>query len=257
MLLSFPSAIRPKNNHSGLRLSTLAFTLLAASLLTGTSPAQATDAPSPATITMSGEGRISVAPDMAVVTTRVVTAGKTAPEALSENTGAMNDVIAKIKTSGIEARDVQTSGFSIYPRYEDRRNNPDKPLRIIGYEVTNGVTIQIRDLEKLGSILDTVVRSGANEVNGISFRVSDPEDKLDAARKAATETARAKAELYSTAAGAKLGRILTITETGVSIPRPFAVRSEKMMMADAAPVPMEAGQETLSAHVTITWELEQ
>ncbi|WP_417686301.1 SIMPL domain-containing protein [Roseibium sp.] len=223
----------------------------------GAGALKASETSSPGSITMSGEGTASVAPDMAVVTTRVVTMAKTAPDALGQNTKAMTSVIDEIKAAGIEAKDIQTSGFSIYPRYDDRRENPSQTPEIVGYEVANGVTVQIRDLAKLGTILDTVVRSGANQVNGISFRVSNAEEKLQAARKGAVENAKAKAELYAAAAGVKLGRVLSISEAGISIPRPYAVRAEKMMMADSAPVPIETGEETLSANVTITWELSQ
>jgi len=219
-------------------------------------PAQADESKTPATITISGQGKISLAPDMGVVTTRVVTPAKSAPEALSSNTQAMNEVISKIKEAGIAAKDIQTSGFSIHPRYADRRDDPNQPLKIVGYEVSNGVTIQVRDLDKLGAILDTVVRSGANEVGGISFQVSDADKKMDAARKAAVENARTKAALYAEAAGVSLGRVLSISESGAIAPRPYAMRADKMMLAEAA-VPIEAGQETLSANVTIVWELDQ
>ncbi len=244
---------RFKARHSA---TTLLLTALMAMTPFLVGPAKADEASQPATITISGRGEISLAPDMGVVTTRVVTPAPTAPEALSQNTEAMNKVISQIKAAGVEERDIQTSGFSIYPRYADRRNQPDQPLKIIGYEVSNGVTVQVRDLTKLGAILDTVVRSGANEVGGISFKVSDTEQKMDEARKAAVANALQKAELYAEAAGAKLGRVLSISEAGIAIPRPFAVRAEKMMM-DAAPVPIQAGEETLSASVTMMWELDQ
>ncbi|MEJ8472597.1 SIMPL domain-containing protein [Roseibium algae] len=229
--------------------------LMVAAPLT-TAPAHAQNQQEPATITISGQGKISLAPDMGVVTTRVVTPAKTAPEALSMNTEAMNKVIADIKAAGIEARDIQTNGFSIFPRYADRRNEPDQPLKIIGYQVSNGVTVNIRDLSKLGSVLDTVVRSGANEINGINFQVSNADKMLDTARKAAVANAKAKAELYAEAAGVKLGRILSISEAGTAAPRPYAMRAEKMMM-NSAPVPIQAGEETLSSNITIVWELVQ
>ncbi len=119
------------------------------------------------------------------------------------------------------------------------------------------MTVRVRDLDKLGPILTAVVASGANSVDGLSFTVSDTNEKLDEARKEAVADARRKADLYATAAGVKLGRILSISEDGVSIPRPYAVRSEKMMAMSSAPVPVEAGEETLSATVNIVWEIAQ
>ncbi|MTI45547.1 hypothetical protein JM93_01052 [Roseibium hamelinense] len=208
-----------------------------------------------ATISIDGRGEVSTAPDMAVVTTRVVTMAEEAPEALSGNTEAISKVIAEIKSAGVEAKDIQTSGFSIFPRY-DRSDNNQAP-KIIGYEVANGVTIKIRDLAKLGGILNTVVENGANSIGGISFQVSDPDEKLDEARKLAVANAKARAQLYAQAAGVELGRILSISEGGASIPRPLFAGREMMMKADAAPVPVEAGENTLSANVSITWEIDQ
>jgi len=205
-------------------------------------------------ITITGNGSVSVAPDMAVVTTRVVTAADTAPGALSENSAAVAAVISDIKDAGIEAKDIQTSGFSIYPRYDRSDNQANTPPKIVGYEVSNGVRVNIRDLEKLGGILTSVVDSGANQIGGIQFEVSDPEVKLNEARKAAVADARERAELYAAAAGVELGQVLNISETGAVMPRPAGMRMEKMMMAaDAAPI--EAGENTLTASVTITWSL--
>ena len=209
----------------------------------------------PATISLQGKGEISVAPDMAVVTTRVVTVGASAPEALQANTAAIAKVIADIKAAGIGARDIQTSGFSIYPRYENRQAGNNEPPRIVGYEVSNGVTVRVRALDKLGTILNAVVASGANSVDGISFTVSDTNEKLDEARKEAVADARRKAELYAAAAGVKLGRILSISEGSIATPRPYALRMEKAMAMSAAPVPVEAGEETLSATVSIVWAI--
>ncbi|MEP4768005.1 MAG: SIMPL domain-containing protein [Roseibium sp.] len=208
-------------------------------------------------ITMEGRGSVSVAPDMAVITTRVVSTAKTAPDALAQNTKDLSKVIETIKASGIKAKDIQTSGFSIYPRYERITDGSNRQPDIIGYEVRNGVEINVRDLGKLGDLLSTVVESGANAVDGIRFQVSDPDDKLDEARKEAVAAARHKAEIFSNAAGVELGNIITIAETGVQMPRPMMMRAESMMVGSASPVPIEAGEETISASVTIRWEIEQ
>ncbi|MEP3049274.1 MAG: SIMPL domain-containing protein [Roseibium sp.] len=206
-------------------------------------------------ITMEGRGSVSVAPDMAVITTRVVTAAKTAPDALAQNTRDLSKVIETIKAADIEAKDIQTSGFSIYPRYERITDGSNRQPEIIGYEVRNGVEINVRDLGTLGNLLNTVVESGANAVDGIRFQVSDPDEKLDEARKAAVKAARHKAEIFSNAAGVELVNIITIAETGVQMPRPMMMRAESMMMAKADAVPIEAGEETISASVTISWEI--
>ncbi|GAA0774802.1 DUF541 domain-containing protein [Roseibium denhamense] len=214
-------------------------------------------APVNAVITMDGRGTVSVAPDMAVITTNVVTTGKTATDALAANTRDIGAVIEAIKGKGVEAKDIQTRGFAIYPRYERITDNSNRQPNIIGYEVRNGVEVNVRDLASLGDLLTLVVESGANSVDGIRFEVSDPQEKLDEARKRAVEEAKRKAAIFSEAAGVRLGAILAISETGTHMPSPLRMKAEGLMMASAAPVPIEAGEETISASVTIRWALEQ
>ncbi|WP_422377544.1 SIMPL domain-containing protein [Roseibium sp.] len=236
-----------------LRKAVLAAGLSAA--LVGAAPALAQDeAPASGTITMEGRGSVAVAPDMAVISTSVVTTGEDAADALSGNSAAIAKVIDAIKANGIEAKDIQTTGFGIYPRY-DHSKSSDRQPDIVGYEIRNGVEVKIRDLTKLGDLLTLVVNSGANAVDGIRFEVSDPAEKLDEARKKAVDAARHKAEVFAAAAGAELGGILTITETGVQMPRPVMMRAESMMLAKGSPVPVEAGEETIAANVTISWSL--
>lgn len=258
MSKSFLLSRMPRRAPASARVLPALFLALAVGAVSLAPAAQAAE--KPATISLQGKGEISVAPDMAVVTTRVVTIGASAPEALQANTAAIAKVIADIKAAGIETKDIQTSGFSIYPRYEDRKalsQSQSEPPKIVGYEVSNGVTVRVRALEKLGTILNAVVASGANSVDGISFTISDTSEKLDEARKEAVADARRKADLYAAAAGVKLGRILSISEGVVATPRPYALRMEKAMAMSAAPVPVEAGEETLSANVSIVWEIAQ
>ena len=130
------------------------------------------------TISIEGRGEVAAAPDMAMVNSGVTTQGATAREALDANTAAMADLIAALKGSGIADRDIQTSGFSVNPNYvySDERdaNGYTMPPKINGYQVSNTVTIKVRDLDQLGAILDQSVTVGANTVNGVSFSVADP-----------------------------------------------------------------------------------
>ncbi|MEQ8780572.1 MAG: SIMPL domain-containing protein [Roseibium album] len=206
-------------------------------------------------ITMEGRGTVAVTPDMAVITTNVVSTAKTAAEALSENSASISKVIDAIKGAGIEAKDIQTRGFGIYPRYERVASGSDQQPGIAGYEVRNGVEVNVRDLAKLGGLLTLVVESGANSVDGIRFEVSDPADKLDEARKKAVDAARHKAEIFASAAGAELGTIISISETGTQMPQPLMMRAGSMMAASAEAVPVETGEQTIGANVTIRWAL--
>jgi len=251
-MLTLPSRL-PGRSLSFTRNIALAAGLCAA--LAGAAPALAQDVAPAGSITMEGRGTVSVAPDMAVISANVVTTSKTASDALSENSAAIAKVIAAIKDQGIEARDIQTRGFGIYPRYERITDSSGRQPDITGYEIRNGVEVNVRDLAKLGSLLTLVVESGANSVDGVRFEVSDPEEKLDEARKKAVEAARHKAEVFAAAAGVELGAIASITETGTQMPRPLMLRTESMMMAKADTVPVEAGEETVGANVTIRWTL--
>lgn len=210
-----------------------------------------------ATIDITGQGSVTATPDEAVVSSGVVTDADTAAAALAANSAAMTEMIAAVKAAGIEARHIQTSGFSVQPRYvRVKPDTEEETLKIAGYRVSNSVTVRITDLDKLGTLLDTMVQDGANQVNGISFLVSEADKLRDEARKAAMTDAIRKATLYADAAGVKLGRILSISEQWNS-PRPqvFATaRAEKAF--DAAP-PVEVGEETLDVQVNVSWEIQQ
>ncbi|MDF2798487.1 MAG: hypothetical protein K0R85_1231 [Devosia sp.] len=212
------------------------------------------------TISIEGRGEVTAAPDTAFITSGVTTQGATAREALDLNTKAMAELIAELKASGIEARDIQTSGFSVSPNYvySDERdaNGYTLPPRISGYQVSNVVTVKVRALDQLGAILDKSVTVGANTINGVSFSVEDPSELLDEARKAAFADARTKAELYATAAGGSLEEIVSINESqNFSGPQPFQERA----MAAAAPqkdVPVETGELSFAINVSVQWELD-
>lgn len=211
-------------------------------------------------ITIEGHGEVRAAPDMALINSGVATQGATAREALDANTAAMAELIAAIKEAGIEARDIQTSGFSVSPNYvySDARdeNGYSLPPKINGYQVSNTVTVAVRKLDQLGSILDKSVNVGANTINGISFSVADPSKLYNDARAAAFADAKAKAELYAGVAGATLGDLEAITEAqGYSAPQPYPMYA-RAEMAASAPVPVEAGEMTFSIAVNVEWELD-
>ncbi len=210
------------------------------------------------TISISGLGEVTAAPDTAFITSGVTTQGATAREALDANTKAMTDLLDTLKAAGIEARDIQTSGFSVNPNYvySDARdaNGYQLPPKINGYQVYNTVTVRVRDLNSLGSVLDKAVNVGANTINGISFSVADPSKLYDEARKAAFADAREKAALYADVAAEELGNIVNISESqGYSSPQPYMMKAT----ADAAgaPVPIASGELSFQINVQVTWNL--
>lgn len=210
-------------------------------------------------ISINGLGEVSAAPDTAFITSGVTTQGATAREALDANTAAMSELIETLKASGIEARDIQTSGFSVNPNYvySDARdaNGYQLPPKINGYQVFNTVNVRVREMAKLGSVLDRAVTVGANTINGVSFAVANPAPLYDEARKMAFADARRKAELYATVAGESLGDLENISETqGYNQPMPQMMRA----VADSAAtsVPVEGGELTFQINVQVTWEFE-
>lgn len=211
-------------------------------------------------ISISGTGEVAAAPDMAFVNSGVTSQGATAAEALAANTAAMNELITTLKAAGIEARDIQTSGFSVNPNYvySDARdeNGYQLPPKIAGYQVYNTVNVRVRDLATLGAVLDKAVTVGANTINGVTFAVADPSSLYDQARKLAFADARKKAELYAGVAGEQLGDIESITESqGYSQPEPYMMRAAAADV-QSAPVPVEGGELTFSINVQVAWDLD-
>ena len=235
-----------------------AFTLLAAVALASPAAADMAQPPAP-TISLSGKGEVSAAPDTAMVTAGVATEGKTAREALDANTTAMTALIAALKAAGIDAKDIQTSGFAVSPNYfypQPDASGATQPPRITGYNVQNGVTFKVRKLADLGSILDQVVSAGSNTINGVSFSVEDPAKLLDEARKAAFLDAAEKAKVYADAADVGLGSIISISEgDNLNPPQPMMFKAMVAGRAADAAVPVEAGQLTYDANVNVVWSL--
>lgn len=233
---------------------TLAASALAA-LLFAASPSLADEVKMPRTISLSGHGEVKAAPDMAIVTTGVSTQAATAADALAANTTAMTALFAALKAAGIAEKDMQTSNFMIQPRYD--YNDGKQPPLLVGYDVSNNVTVTVRQVDGLGALLDTVVKAGSNQINGISFDVSKPTEALDEARRLAAADATRKAKLYAETMGVTLGPVLSISE-GVSYQPPVPMlRTAAAPMADAArPVPVAAGEQTLAMDVNITWEIQ-
>jgi uncharacterized protein YggE len=205
------------------------------------------------TITLSGIGETMAGPDLARVTSGVQSEAKTAREALTANNRAMTAVIDGLKQAGIADKDIQTSNFSVGPRYEYPPNA--RPV-LVGYQVSNTVTVTVRDLAKIGELLDRIVTLGSNTINGIGFSIDDPEKLEDEARRLALADARRKAELYAAAGGFRLGRILTVAESsrgGPQPPVPF-MRAAKMDAAES--VPIQGGEQSVAIQVSVTWEIE-
>ncbi|QND47708.1 SIMPL domain-containing protein [Rhizobium lusitanum] len=216
--------------------------------------------PREAIITVSGEGHSAIAPDMAIVTLSVVKQEKAAQDALDQNNKAMGAVLATLKDSGIAERDLQTSGFSIQPQYvyPGDKDGQSQPPTLTGYQVNNGLTVRVRDLSKLGTLLDQVVKLGINQGGDIQFTNDKPDAALQEARKNAVADAAAKAKTLTDAVGVKLGRVISISEGSIMAPPQPYMRQAMAAKASAdSAVPVASGENTYNASVSITYEIQQ
>ncbi|MGL4489837.1 MAG: SIMPL domain-containing protein [Rhizobiaceae bacterium] len=233
---------------------------LAAMALGIAGTARAADEPTPRII-VSGEGEVTAAPDMALISLSVLREAATAREALDANSKAMADVIAAMKEFGIADKDLQTSGFSIQPRYvyPDPNKNENFAPKITGYAVVNSLGVRVRDLAKVGEVLDKSVTLGVNEGGNVTFTKDDTTAIMEEARKKAVEDAVAKAKTLSSTAGVGIGRILEISEQSYR-PGPMPMMQAEMAMAksaDSAPVPIAAGENSYRVTVNVTFEIKQ
>jgi uncharacterized protein YggE len=231
-----------------LRLILIAFSATLAAL----SPAMADEANN-RWIEVAGEGSVSAAPDFARVTLGVASTGKTAGEAMVANAKAANALVSLIKAEGVAPADIQTSEMSISPMFSQPAHGQETAPTITGYSVTNNVAVTVREIPRLGALLDKAVTQGANSVYGVGFGHNDTSALLDKARPLAVEDARRKAEIFAGAAGAKIGKLMVLTEEAGRQP-PIAF-SRAFAASAPAPTPIEAGEDKLTVTVTARFEL--
>lgn len=213
----------------------------------------------PRTIAVAGEGKVKTKPDTASISAGVVTEADTAREALDKNTERMQQVMQGLLEAGISQDDLQTSQFSVSPVYSRLSRKAGAPRvdpKIVGYRVTNTATAIIRDLTKIGGVLDKVIKLGANSVSGPSFFVDKPGPLLDEAREKAVADALRKARLLAKAADVQLGAIQTIREGGGYAPQPRRMNRAMAMDMEAKSVPIAAGTQEIRATVNIVLTIE-
>lgn len=235
-------------------LTLLAGAAFAAAAAAGPSAAQTPPGAGDRWIEVMGEASVSARPNFATITLGVSTTGKDAGQTLAANAAATDRLIASIKGESVDPADIQTSSLSVSPNFANPPQGSTAPPAIVGYTVGNMVTVTVRDVSRLGPLLDRAVSAGANAMYGVTFGHSDPGALLDGVRRDAVKDARAKADLYASGAGAKIGRLLQLSEPGAGQPRPFA-RAYAAPASMAVATPIEAGQEKLTVTVTARFEL--
>ena len=245
--------------EGGMRITVAAVRgpLLAAILGTVAAHAQAQTAPVriprepalPETVSVTGTGRVTLAPDRATFTAGVQTVSVSLSAATQENGTRMSAVLAALRRAGAADRELRTAAVSIYPQQGPQEG---RPPRIVGYQVSNSVSVTRADPAGVGRLLEAAVDAGANTVSGVSFAVSDPARGRDGALQAAFADARAKAEVLARAAGRALGRAIAITEGTAGSPLPIPMMRAQAM---GGGMPVESGTEEVSFTVSVVFEL--
>ena len=231
---------------------------IACLLLPGIAAAQPISAPTqqPADgtmLTLSAQGRVSRKPDLATIRAGVVTQGASAAAALADNAARMNRVVAALRAAGIAPRDLSTASVSLQPQY---RYVDGQPPAITGYQASNSIAVRFHDIARAGRVLDTLVAQGANQIDGPTLSLDDPDNALDEARRDAVSRARARAELYARAAGLRVERIVSISEGSdeTSAPAPVMYRM-RAAVASAPETQLLPGETDVTVSLSVRFLL--
>ena len=203
---------------------------------------------------VSANGEVTRVPDIAVISTGVVTRAASATDAIQQNAARMERVRAALRKAGIEDKDIQTSSINLNPDYVYVERQPPK---LTGYQASNQVSVRFRDIRKTGEILDALVAEGANQINGPSLTIDKPEQALDEARLKAIANGRARADLYARALGMRVVRLLSVSESGgYAVPPPMPMYARVEAMQADAKTSIDPGEQKVSVSVAMSFELQ-
>ena len=206
-------------------------------------------------IWVTGEGEVTVVPDVAILNLGVEAQATTVAEAQKQAAQAMNAVMDELDGQGVAEKDIKTQHYSIYPV---RRWAEDKEI-LIGYRVTNTVTAKIRNVDNTGIIIDAVARAGGDyiRINGITFTLDDPTKYHKEAREKAMADAEEKAKQLADSAGVKLGKTIYISESGGYVPiiREYAMKAEGLPVPVPAPPPISPGETEVRLNVQVVYSI--
>lgn len=205
-------------------------------------------------LTVTGQGDVKAQPDQAEITLGVVTEDPASKAAAAANAAAAQKIQSAVLGLGIAKRDIQTTNYSVQPIYTPEQTGPNgtpRPTAITSYRVTNQVRITVRDLSRLGEIIDAATAAGSNSVDNIAFGMQDPTVLERQALRKAVANARDKADQIAAAAGVRIVGIYELNEGGIQRPYPMAFSRA----AESAPTPINPGETTVTATVTIVYEM--
>jgi uncharacterized protein YggE len=230
-------------------------------LITGTRPVVAVPLTSPAastdqahTITVSSTGKVTVVPDVARVSLGITAQRTTVEAARAEAARVMTGITAAVRGKGVADKDIQTTGIDLSPQYESCTSGCSGPGKIVGYIMNEQVRVTVRSLDSTGAVIDAATAAGATDVNGISFEVDDPTAAQDQARAMAIEAARTKAEAMAKVAGVNVTDVVSISESSVTTPVPYAAAG--FAASDAAKTPVSPGTSDVEATVTVVYGID-
>ncbi|MBH0198678.1 MAG: SIMPL domain-containing protein [Nitrospira sp.] len=210
------------------------------------------------TLTVSETGMVPHAPDTAFVTFGLETAGKSLAEAQRRNNSIMSKVMDRLRDLQIDSERIQTSSFTVSPQYRPPSNRPTDASpaspEIVGYVVSNMLTVEIRALDKVGTVIEEVLKAGANTFHGLHWGLRDEQAVRLSALKLAADKVREKAAVLSEALRVKLVRVLSVNEGG-HIVRPTVAMARMAMEASAGDVPISSGELKVEATVTLVYEI--
>ncbi|HZF98847.1 MAG TPA: SIMPL domain-containing protein [Pseudoxanthomonas sp.] len=203
-------------------------------------------------LSVAASAEASSVPDVATLSAGVVTQASDGNTAMRQNAEQMVKVLAAIKAAGIAEKDVQTSGVNLNPQYRYAENEAPK---ITGYQASNTVSLKVRDIARLGQVLDALAAQGGNQINGPSFEIDKPDPVFDQARLAALKKAQARADTYANALGLRVRRIVSISEGGGGGFRPMPMMAMGKAMDQAESTPVSPGTTTLTVNLDVVFEL--
>jgi len=215
------------------------------------------------TISFSAEGKVVAKPDVALLTASVITQDADANKVQSDNNAKMTAVVDFLKTNGIKEEDIQTSAYSLNPQYDynwchkSSKDYTPCPPKIISYTLTQTISIKIRDFTKINTVVGGLTNAGANEISNITFTIDDPENYKNEARIQALNKIKERAQLLSKATNIKIGRILSVTESGYT-PRSYETNFRAALgnaPTASVPAPIETGTQDITVTLTVSYEI--
>ncbi len=197
---------------------------------------------------------VTSAPDIVTISAGVTTEARTAVEAMRQNAAEMTAVISRIRALGVDEDDIQTAGINLNARYDYNRNSQQQIFR--GYQVSNRVTVKLREIEETGAVLDALVESGATNLSGPSFSIENEDEAKDLARERAVERAQQRAEAYARLSGYQGVRVLSISEVirGSGAVPQAGLRAQAIEV-DAVSTPVQPGQVSTGVSIMIKYEM--